>query len=424
MSAAQGQTTDDRGDVGQPEFEVPTSSATKRLKANFEDSRSKTMILVLVGGILVVGIFMAWLFGGEEESGAASSVAAAQGRAPSIIDDNIELTQARAEVIEREDLDRSQEALATGQSATVRPMGERFDFGILDQIPTQPTEAPAPAPADLAPARAPVVVAPVAQQPDPAEVARLQRQAELAAAKREAMASLMGVMSGAGAPLVFALESQEPVAEEGDPIIANEEFNAIRREVLVQAGTIYYAAMEDTADSDLNNPIFARITNGPLAGTLMRGSFRVSEASRCLVIQFDQITARRQESVAASALGVNPDDGSACLVTERNSRWVQRFGGIVAVGVLGGLGEAARNDGRQTAVTPGGTVVEQSGESDSRRTAGFIAGNIAEESAVIVRENINIAPQVIVAQGTPIGIRFLDDVMAEVGATALATDKR
>ena len=423
MSAAQGQTTDDRGDVGQPEFEVPTSSATKRLKANFEDSRSKTMILVLVGGILMIGMFMSWLFGGQDDSGAASSVAAAQGKAPSIIDDNIELTQARAEVIEQEDLDRSREALARGESAAVRPMGERFDFGTLNQIPTQPTDVPAPAPADLAPARAPVAAAPAAQ-PDPAEVARLQRQAALAAAKREAMASLMGVMSGAGDPLVFALEIQEPVAEEGTPIIANEELPAVRRQVLVPAGTIYYAAMEDTADSDLKNPIFARITNGPLAGTLMRGSFRVSEASRCLVIQFDQITARRQESVAASALGVNPDDGSACLVTERNSRWVQRFGGIVAVGVLGGIGEAARNDGRQTAVTPGGTVVEQSGESDSRRTAGFIAGNIADESATIVRENINIAPQVIVAQGTPIGIRFLDDVMAEVRATALATDKR
>lgn len=398
-------------DVG-VKVEAPVS---KRLARNFKDGRTRTMIVVLVGVVITSGLLFGWLLGGDDENPDVVTTAAPRAPAPNVVATGGKLTEERRAQMQAEDAERAERALQEGRSSAVRPLAETYDFGSMG-IPEQ-TVPPEPAPAPTAvPAPTPPPQLSEAQR---AELTAYQ-QAQLARAnaKRVEMSNLLSSINQSQPGTYTAWTQPEDAstiagaAGEG-AIVSDRNSSLIPTVVLSQAGDTAYAYMEDTADSDLNAPIFVKIVDGPLKGAKMKGSFQPDQGFRCLVIRFDLLAVPGQESVPVDALAFNPEDGTACMISERNGRYLSRFGGIVLVGTLAGLGEAASTEGGTTTVTPGGVTVVQQPESSSERTGKIIAGNIAEEAQDAVRELLRVNPQVKFNRNAPLGIRMLSDILAE-----------
>lgn len=426
-----------------------------RWRRNLQDGRSRTMLVVLGGGMLFVAAALAFLLSGGDGEAPASSTRSPPSDTPELLDEDVLPTQERLRQRAQEDQERADEAEQTGRSAALRPTSEgAFSFEDFGDIPVRDipenettddtsriTRPERQMPGDVVPRDREAERRAAQRRRSQEEIererqareARQERLAEAAAAKREEMIAVMRQVNSLEGAGTFQMQTQSdaeggpggPGGMTGPRDVAPRQADSGAEdrghrdgdtEVLIPAGSLVYASMEDTADSDLKAPIFARLASGPLAGARVRGTFQVGQQQRCLVIRFDQLTIDGQESVSIDGLGVNPEDGTACLVSERNGRYIQRFGGVIAAGVAGGLGEAARLSAQgATVTTPQGGTIQSPAEISSRETAGLIAGNVAEESREVISSLILTQPQVLVAQGTPIGVRFLSDVLQERG---------
>lgn len=413
---------------------VTSPTVKHKLSANVKDPGSRVILIVSFAAILIAGSFLAWLFGGDSEAEEAVTVLQAPPRGgPDTLVEGQNATEQRIQERREEDNARAEQALKSGSFSAVRPLGEQYDFGELDNLPLPPTET---ADANVSP---PPFQGQVETQPEPTPTPteapdyseqlafRTDTVFDNAERKREEMLRVLEAANRTGTMGTFDMppatrgvrferttaadNGGTPSSQRPPTVSTAPTTNSPPSRVVVKAGSLYYGVMEDAADSDYSAPVFARIFSGPLKGSTLRGQYEASQNYRCLVIRFDQITPPgNEESVDIDALAVTPYDNVPCLATERNARYLQRFGGVVLVGTLQGLGASAQQSNTRVVQNSDGSTVTDYGEATDRVIAGSIAGGIAEQGVSAVQESLLTTPRVVVAKDTEIGIRFISDV--------------
>jgi intracellular multiplication protein IcmE len=178
-------------------------------------------------------------------------------------------------------------------------------------------------------------------------------------------------------------------------------------------GTIVYAQMVSTANSDTPGPVIATIVEGNLAGATLIGSFQTQREG--LYISFKTLSMGRtrdgddvNKAIPINAVGVDSVNVGTGIATDVDRHILQNVGVATAAAFAQGFGQAIGTSGQaytQGALT-GTTVINPT---RTLREQLYIAGGTAGGAAgpAVARAYGNRPTTVTVAAGTPVGILFL-----------------
>lgn len=144
----------------------------------------------------------------------------------------------------------------------------------------------------------------------------------------------------------------------------------------VRTGSVVPARLMTPLTSDNPGPVLAEITSGPLAGARLIGNMTVQREG--LLLQFSQITKPGwPDTYSITAVGMS-DDGYTGQATDVNHHYLQRYTAMFAGNFMQGYGQGLSQQGRQTIITDGGTVVSDVSELNSRQIRNQGYGEVAQ----------------------------------------------
>ena len=192
-----------------------------------------------------------------------------------------------------------------------------------------------------------------------------------------------------------------------------DQAGSLSSQPLYKAGTILYAVVETSMNTDEPAPILAKITSGPLAGSRLIGSSRAlgSQWAQSVVIEFSTVSVPYlPNSQSIQAIAVDPVTARTALADEVNHHYLQRYGSLFFSKLLEGYAQAIQDSGTTTETdsNTGNETVTNSEKSDSEKF--FIAlGNVGTALSSQVATGIDRPVTITINQGSPIGLLLLSD---------------
>lgn len=186
--------------------------------------------------------------------------------------------------------------------------------------------------------------------------------------------------------------------------------------VLIKAGTIYFAVLETTANSDYPDaPVMATIVSGPFKGAKLLGKLQTSKnvAGQLdrITLNFTMMSVESWPSTRSiTAYAVDPDTAKTALATQVNNHYFLRYGSIMASSFLQGFATAITTSGSSQVNGALGTTTTTHpnlGVSDKIYVG---LGQIGQTIGGAAQNWINIPPTVKVDSGVGLGILFMTDV--------------
>lgn len=178
---------------------------------------------------------------------------------------------------------------------------------------------------------------------------------------------------------------------------------------VVKAGTVMYAIMDNTIDSDDPTPVRATIASGPLKGAKILGSFEVAETK--LVLKFDKVniaSSRLTKDITLFAVDVN---------TARNvsvdGHYLLKYGSLFASSFLEGMNEVASKVGTSV-TTDGSTVTVKEGSLDKSKIISAGLGKVGENLVVEAKKFQNKPVTIRMQSGATFGIIVMEDFIVGV----------
>ncbi len=191
---------------------------------------------------------------------------------------------------------------------------------------------------------------------------------------------------------------------------------------LASATEIFYAILDNEADSDQPGPILATVVGQKFSGAKLLGRFQLQKETMTLV--FNQMVWRNR-SYPINTIAINPDtQNKTGFATDVDHHYVTRIGGLflgtfVAVGA-NAYAQALENQNQTIVFDQNGRpVASQNNIQDPVRigvtrgaaaTAGSVAGEIVKQTSVPIT--------VRVAAGTEMGILVLNDIIEQPNQSA------
>ena len=179
-------------------------------------------------------------------------------------------------------------------------------------------------------------------------------------------------------------------------------------------GTIVYATMITSANSDTPGPVTAQIVTGELAGATLVGSFTTQREG--MFVSFTTLSMGRtrdgdeiNRAIPISAVAVDSKTVGTGLATDVDRHLLTNVGITAAAAFMQGLGQAVATSGQTYSQTLGGTTVVN--PTRTLRDQMYIGGGAgaAAGGQALVQAYGNRPPTVTLAAGTPVGILFLSN---------------
>lgn len=376
-------------------------------------------ILFAVGAIVAAVIGWNYLAAPEPASN-PSTVNTSAMNVPTVQGGETPLDPEYREALEQSDSQRAEEARETGTTAVPTIQNTMLDqeqpLLVIDepQDVTPDIETP-----DLDIAHQPIVVQP---EPAPAQPFVTASPAAPVAANPERVNSMIEALARRPFPVAqvtdFGAVIPEETAEaQSPPAVPAAAGGPASKVKLPLAGTVLYAQMVGTANSDHPGPVLARILQGELTGATLIGSFQV--ARNALVINFDRMsvgTTRSGEEinevVEIEAVAVDTANIGTGLATKVDRHLFQKLGIAFASGFAQGIGQAVSQTGTTTISidTGGGTSSSTSTQDDldAEEELKVASGQALSEAGSLIQQEFGNMPTTITVQaGTPIGVLFL-----------------
>ncbi|MBU6234881.1 MAG: DotG/IcmE/VirB10 family protein [Alphaproteobacteria bacterium] len=406
------------------EFDAPPegTKSGKSLGDIFRDNPFIKIAIVAVGIVSVLVAFVMFGGSGDDKNKSQVGTAVNEREAP-----GQETSQAYTDAIKEVNEQRYEQAVNQGTST----MPIQTNTPDVPAVP-EPAEPPASLEDPLADWRAssqeappqqaadagpppPVIngngmpIAPVAQGPDPAAVDAL------AQAMSQQMSTILQKHNISGPQIIKVtdgdkyINSLQPQMTDG-AMAGAATSEAAPVEILIPAGTIVYAQTLTEANSDSPGPVLARITNGPLKGSKVLGTFEATE--ELLTLNFNTVVVKGI-SQSVNAVALDPKTTLPAVATEVDHRYLRRFILPAAARFIEGMGNAIAQKEQTVTVNNGTTVSSQS----DLNTKEELAAGLAEGTSEMAQQLDDMASDtkvlVRVHAGTPIGLLFLEPVLKE-----------
>lgn len=181
---------------------------------------------------------------------------------------------------------------------------------------------------------------------------------------------------------------------------------------LYKAGTILYAVLETSLNTDEPSPILAKITSGPLKGSRLIGSTTglATQWSQAVVLEFSTISIPfLPSSMSISAIAVDPETARTALADEVNNHYLQRYGAIFFSKIIEGYSQAIQSSGSSSQTNSDGSTVTSNSETTDAENFFIALGNVGTALGQQVSSLIDREPTIKMNQGTAIGLLLLED---------------
>ncbi len=179
---------------------------------------------------------------------------------------------------------------------------------------------------------------------------------------------------------------------------------------VIKAGTVLFATIGTSINSDENTPIMAKIVTGELNGSTLLGTF--NRQHKRLLITFNLLSSPEYpKSIPVNAVAIDPDTARTALSGQVNSHYLLRYGTLFAASFLQGVSDAIINQDvvEHCLVANFGCTVTQS-PLDSQQQVKVGLGKVGQQYAQHMGSNFNRAPTIRVAAGTGIGVLIMSDL--------------
>lgn len=402
-----------------------------------------------LGGVVLIGVFMAFAGGGDEDVtqsrvGSAAEISVAPGQE--------EVDEVYRRALEEKNQQIADLAERIGGSALPTPIGVSRDSALGDVAPPLRPDDPLEewrrtaearavtatdtqvdpifeeqalaAQADLVPIVQPVRPQIQVQQNPEAAKALAAQMREIISAQQPLPSTVTSVTSVTTPYAELRRKKMEEEAQaqafaqaqiqaqlqggQAAPGAANAPgATPAAGKVMIPAGTISYAQLLTELNSDVQGPALAQVLSGPLAGGRAIGAFQMRD--EYLVISFDRIV---KDSVSYNIQGIalDPESTLTGMQTDISRHYFSRVILPAAATFVKGMAGAYAQTATRTTAT--GDIAFQ--DSDTPDTKEQIAAGIeeaAETIGQILENNAQRPVTVVVKKGTPMGILFMQPVM-------------
>lgn len=179
---------------------------------------------------------------------------------------------------------------------------------------------------------------------------------------------------------------------------------------LIKAGTIAYAVLDTTVDSDYpDTPIMATVVQGQLKGAKLIGKLALATGKDKVSINFTQMDKDGWPTTkSVSAFAVDPDTARTVMASNVDYHYLKRYGAIMATSFLSGYSSAITQAGTSTTGIFGTSSEHPELSPGNKLAVGL--GQIGTNLTSIVQPYVNMPVTVKVNSGVGLGILFVSDV--------------
>lgn len=177
---------------------------------------------------------------------------------------------------------------------------------------------------------------------------------------------------------------------------------------IFKAGTVMFAVLDTSIDSDENTPIMATIVQGKLKGTKLLGKFE--RVNKKVYLQFDVANVPGYDkTMSIDAVAIDPDTARTAISGQVNNHYLLRYGTLFASAFVSGLSDSLLSAHSTTYPTLLGPVQIQQ-PLNTTQSAIVALGNVGKQYADVMGNNFNTPPTVKVQSGSGMGILLMKDL--------------
>ena len=187
------------------------------------------------------------------------------------------------------------------------------------------------------------------------------------------------------------------------------------RPVVLKAGTILFANLETSVNSDEPGPIMAKIIQPPFKDSKLIGKIELPPGDgEKITLRFDTLSIPTEpNSSKIDAVAIDPETARTALASDVDHHYLLRWGTLFGSAFLSGYSKAVSRSG--TTVTtnnvPGASTLTTSNAPLSGKQQMFEGlGEIGSKWSEQLGNNFSRKPTITIAPGTGIGILILADV--------------
>ena len=182
---------------------------------------------------------------------------------------------------------------------------------------------------------------------------------------------------------------------------------------IYKAGTVMYAVLDTSVNSDESTPIMASIVSGPLKGSKLLGSFQ--RYDKKLMISFNVLNnPNLSKTIAINAVAIDPDTARTALSGEVDNHYLLRYGSLFAASFLQGMGQSY-----QSFQSNSGTIYIGDSYNEDAPNATQVAlqglGQVGQSAGTEMKPIFNKAPTIKIGSGTGMGLLLTKDLTVPYG---------
>ena len=180
--------------------------------------------------------------------------------------------------------------------------------------------------------------------------------------------------------------------------------------VIIPAGTINYAQLLTQLNSDLPGPVLAQVLSGPFTGGRLIGKLTANDECECLAIEFKEVV-KDTVTYKIDAYGVDQNTSLTGIdATTVDHHYFVRYVLPAAASILTGYSQAVSQTGQTQTATAGVGTETATPTANTKQSifAGLTTGSQAIGNDL--NKDANRPTTIVVAEGTTMGILFIDTV--------------
>ncbi len=191
---------------------------------------------------------------------------------------------------------------------------------------------------------------------------------------------------------------------------------------VMKAGSVMFAVLDTSVNSDEKSPIMASIVDGPLKGSKLIGRF--TRVNQRVLLSFNLLNdPNYYKSLSLNAVAIDPNTARTAISGEVNNHYLLRYGTVFATAFLSGLSDAVLQSSASNQCGWFGCV-SHFNPLNTRQQVLVGLGTAGQKIATNFGDKFsNLPPTVKIKGGTGIGILIMSDLKLPVGAVSSHKDQ-
>ena len=190
-------------------------------------------------------------------------------------------------------------------------------------------------------------------------------------------------------------------------------------QVLIKAGTVYFAVLDTAVNTDEPGPILATIVEGKFKGSKLLGSLQLSSAGGAgdrpekVSLTFATMNVPSlPKSISIQGVAIDPETARTALASDVDHHYLLRYGTVLASSFITGYGQVIASAGTTQTNTIAGNTTTTTPQLSGRDKIFAALGTVGQKLGQAWSTYFQTPNTITVDAGTGFGLLLLNDVNA------------